>query len=294
MVSQLFDPKERGFPTGLFECGTSFGLSVGTVLTAFLSSRFGWRVMFMVIGFGAMFWLIPWTLLVPSRRTTNASPGPGEVGRLEVFAPRKKRFITLNRNLMGICSGMFFFNYRWYLLVTWLPTYLVSVRHMSVMTAGILSAVPYWLYASMQPVGGRIGDMLIRRGYDESKVRKSLIGFGFLCGLLILPVPIVESPSLAIGLLIASSLVGISVANMLVVGQTCAPRDEIGIWAGASNFTGNIAGVLAPVVTGFLVEQTGSYLVPFALGAGAMLPALLSYVFIVGKVETPAERLVGA
>ncbi len=59
MVSQLFPPAERGLPTGLFECGTSVGLAAGTVLTAYLSQEFGWRVMFAVIGFSGLGMALP-------------------------------------------------------------------------------------------------------------------------------------------------------------------------------------------------------------------------------------------
>ncbi len=287
IVTQLFPPKERGFPSGLFECGTAYGAAIGSILTAYLISQYGWRTMFMVIGFVALLWLIPWSLFVPSRRelSPEAAPGP----KPSVPSGSRKRVITINRNLLGICAGLFFYNYRWYLLLTWLPSYLVNTRNMSIVSAGIWASLPHWLYATLQPVGGRLGDILIRRGFEDTKVRKGLIVVGFLFGLLILPVPLVKSVPVAIALLTASSLVGISVANMLVIQQTCAPRKEVGIWAGAMNFSGNVAGIIAPLVTGFLVEMTGSYLVPFALGALVMIPAMLSYLFIVGKVEPPRE-----
>lgn len=289
IVSQLFPPSERGFPTGLFECGTSFGLAAGTVLTAYLSQEFGWRVMFAVIGFSGLVWLIPWIRLAPARHQTPYGAVPNRKGP----RPDGEHWLTINRNLLGVCIGFFCYNYRWYLLMTWLPTYLVKERGMTILGAGFLAALPYWIYAMLQPVGGRVGDVLIRRGWDASKVRKGLVVFGCACGLLILPVPLVSNVELVFALLIASSLTGIAVANMMVIQQACAPPDEVGRWAGVMNCSGNLAGVVAPFVTGLLVSQTGSYMAPFALGALVMIPGILAYVFLVDRVAPP-EVLVAA
>ena len=283
LVSQLFKPSARGFPAGLVECGTSFGLAAGTILTAYLSEKFGWRRMFMIIGFSGLMWLIPWTLFVPPRRQipvgADSAPGAPLLGR--------KRWITLNRNLLGICIGFFCYNYRFYLLMTWLPTYLVKDRQMTILGAGVLAALPYWVYSALQPIGGRLGDVLIRRGLDASKVRKGLVVFGCFCGLLVVLVPLAPSVHLVFALLMVSSLTGIAVANMLVIQQTCAPPAEVGRWAGVMNFSGNLSGIAAPFITGVLVQRTGSYMAPFALGAMAMIPGILAYIFVVGKVAPP-------
>jgi MFS family permease len=283
IVSQLFTRAERGFPTGLFECGTSFGLAAGTVLTAYLSEKFGWRAMFAIIGFSGLVWLVPWIRFAPARRET-----PFETASIpEATVGTGKPWITVNRNLVGVCIGFFCYNYRWYLLMTWLPTYLVKERGMTILGAGIMAALPYWVYASLQPIGGRLGDVLIRRGMDASKVRKGLVVVGLVCGLLILPVPIMPSVQLVFALLMVSSLTGLAVANMMVIQQSCAPPAEVGRWAGVMNCSGNIAGVVAPFVTGLLVARTGSYMVPFALGALVMIPGILAYLFVVDKVAPP-------
>jgi MFS transporter, ACS family, D-galactonate transporter len=100
-------------------------------------------------------------------------------------------------------------------------------------------------------------------------------------------VPLVPSVPLVFALLMVSSLTGIAVANMMVIQQTCAPPAEVGRWAGVMNCSGNLAGVAAPFVTGILVDRTGSYLVPFTLGALVMIPGILAYLFVVGKVAPP-------
>src|SRR5579885_3230169 len=93
---------------------------------------------------------------------------------------------------------------------------------------------------------------------------------------------------LVFALLMISSLTGLAVANMMVIQQTCAPAQEVGRWAGVMNCSGNLSGIVAPFVTGILVERTGTYMIPFALGALIMIPCICAYVWVVQKVEAPA------
>jgi len=71
-----------------------------------------------------------------------------------------------------------------------------------------------------------------------------------------------------------------------VILQSCAPRDEVGLWTGVYNFVGNIAGILSPLITGFLIAQTGSYTPPFVLAAALIAIGPLAFWFIVGELKT--------
>ena len=194
-----------------------------------------------------------------------------------------------NRNLIGICLGFFCFDYYWYLLVTWLPDYLVTVRHFTIVGAGFYSSVPFLVFGVSEPVGGWIADRLIRKGWDETRTRKGIVTVAFLTGLLLIPASRVESASAAVILVIGACLVGLATGNLIVILQCCAPQEEVGLWTGFENFAGNIGGVLAPLVTGFLIARTGSYAPGFALAAVTLLTGLLCYWFIVGKLLPPGE-----
>ena len=170
------------------------------------------------------------------------------------------RRIHFNRNLLGICLGFFCFDYYWYLLVTWLPDYLVTVRHLTLVRAGFYAALPYFVFGVCQPLGGWITDWLIRRGWDETRTRKAVLTVAFLSGLLLIPAARAESAQGALAFLMGGSLAGLAVGNMFAILQSCAPPEEVGIWTGFENFAGNIGGVLAPFVTGFLIARTGSVL----------------------------------
>lgn len=281
IVSLLFAPQERGFPTGLFDCGIRAGLAFGTPLTALLIERLGWRHMFAFVGLAALLWLAPWLATFPSRLPPRRAPAA---------APAARRGITMNRNLLGICLGFFCFDYYWYLFVTWLPDYLVTARHMKLMTAGIYAALPYVVFTIGEPLGGWIADALVRRGWDETKTRKTIITAAYLTGLLLIPAALVQSATRAIWLIAGASLVGFSAGNLLVLPACCAPDAEVGAWAGFENFAGNIAGVIAPLATGFLIARTGSYFAGFALGAVVLVSGILAYWFVVGELKFRPHR----
>ena len=173
-------------------------------------------------------------------------------------------------------------DYYWYLLVTWLPDYLVTVRKMSLPAAGISTAVPFLVFGLSQPLGGWLADRLVRAGFDEARARKSIISVAFLTGLLVIPASQVSDGTTAIAFIAGSCLVGFSTANMLVILQHCAPPDQVGLWTGAYNFIGNIAGILAPLCTGFVIKATGSYTPAFVLAAVALAFGQFSFWFLVG------------
>jgi nitrate/nitrite transporter NarK len=284
----LFTRQERGLPSGLFDFGTRTGLFVEGLLIPFMISRLGWRPVFIILGFTALLWIIPWLAVFPGRlKVTENIPDSNKPPA--TTASRRPRVVTFNRNLLGICLGFFCFDYYWYLLLTWLPDYLVTVRHFTLIKAGITASLPYLIFGLCEPLGGWIADRLIHRGWDETRTRKGIITVAFLTGLFLIPAARVESAHGAIALLIGASLVGLSTGNLLVVLQSCAPHDQVGVWTGFENFAGNIAGVLAPIATGLLIKYTGSYFPGFALAPMVLVTGLLAYWFIVGDLNAPRD-----
>jgi nitrate/nitrite transporter NarK len=112
-----------------------------------------------------------------------------------------------------------------------------------------------------------------------------MLSIAFLSGLLLIPAARAENPLAAVAFLMGGSLVGLAVGNLFAIIQCCAPPEELGIWTGYENFVGNIGGALAPVVTGFLIARTGTYLPGFALAAGVLVSGILAYWFIVGELH---------
>jgi MFS transporter, ACS family, D-galactonate transporter len=281
IVSVLFPPEERGLPSGLFDFGTRTGLVLEGILVPWLLVRNGWRHTFLLLGFAGLLWIIPWLWIFPRRmkaieRSAVSSP---------VVSARIQWSALLNRNLLGICLGFFCFDYYWYVLVTWLPDYLVTVRHLSIVQAGFYASLAFFTFGVSEPLGGWLADILIRRGWDETRTRKGIVTVAFFTGLLLIAAMRTSTTPIAIACLIGASLVGLATGNLLVILQCCAPFERVGIWTGAENFAGNLAGIVAPLAVGFLIKRNGSYVPGFELGVIVLLTGLLAYWFIVGELK---------
>ncbi|HET7211967.1 MAG TPA: MFS transporter [Terriglobia bacterium] len=286
IVSVLFGHAERGLPSGFFDSGTRFGLVLGGLAIPWLLVHYGWRDAFILIGILGLVWLVPWCFAFPAKLAKKA---PLPAGPRLAQEPARFRLASYDRNLLGVCLGFFCFDYFWYLMITWLPDYLYEARHMNIIKAGIFSALPYAVFGVCQPLGGWISDQLIKRGWDATRTRKGIISFGFMFGLLMIPAAFVQSANVAVVLIIGAGFVGLSTANLLVMVQLCAPDEEVGVWTGFLNFAGNIGGITAPLVTGFLIAWTGSFAAAFVLGPALLVSGLLAYWFVVGKLEAPKD-----
>jgi MFS family permease len=268
IVSLLFSPKERGLASGIMNCGTRAGLAVGTPIIAWLVVRVGWKNAFFVIGFSSLIWLVPWLATFPARHKLPAAPAHAKHGSV---ASR------LDRNLLALCTAHICYSYYWYLLVTWLPDYLVESRHMPIAKAAGCAVVPYLTYAISEPLGGWMADLLIRRGWPELRARKTMITVAFLTSLMLLPAGLVTSDFFAVLLLGGAALVGLATGNILALLQRSAPEHEVGLWSGFQNFAGNLSGIVAPLATGLLIARTGSHYPGFVVAVVILLMGIPIY-----------------
>lgn len=280
IVSLLFVPKERGLPSGLFDFGTRTGLVLEGILVPWLLLHFGWRRTFLILGFTALLWVAPWFRVFPGRMQAADT----DVAATESESRFGARTF-LNRNLLGICLGFFCFDYYWYVLVTWLPDYLVNVRQLSIVQAGFYASIAFFTFGVAEPMGGWIADALIRRGSDETVMRKGIVTIAFFLGLFLVAAMRAAHTGIAIWLLIGASLVGLATGNLLAILQSCAPSQAVGIWTGAENFAGNLAGVIAPIAVGFSITWFGSYAPGFELASLVLLAGVLAYWFVVGDLK---------
>lgn len=275
VVSLHFRSEETAWPAGFFDLGTKLGLAAGTAIDVWLLVRFGWRSLFFRTGLLGLLWLIPWLIWYPP-------------GRSSTRAHRRIDWSALagNRSLLGICLGFFCWDYFWYFLISWLPTYLNTVRHMSLPKIALFGALPFLIFAASEAAGGLAAGAMIRSGLGLSRVTKGFVALGFLIGLLIIPAAIVESSTASVALLLASSLAGIGLGSLISFPKICAPDDEVALWTGIMNAAGNVGGVVAPLVTGIAIQRTGSYVPAFLTAALVLVVGVFAYTLIVPSLDS--------
>jgi nitrate/nitrite transporter NarK len=263
-------------------CGTRAGLALGAPLIAVLVHSYGWHKSFFVLGFGSVFWLIPWLAVFP------AGLNPERVAPAQSL---RRTLATLDRNLLGMCLGHIGYGYYWYLLVTWLPDYLVESRHMTLERAGAYTAIPFLVFAISEPLGGWIADRLVSLGYNERRSRKAVVTAAYLTSVMLLVAGRTADDTTAVLMIGAASLVGLATGNLYVLVANAAPEGAVGMWLGFLNFAGNISGVVAPIVTGMLIERTGSHYPGFVVAVVILHLALPAYWFMVGEKKHPAPEV---
>ena len=132
----------------------------------------------------------------------------------------------------GDLPRFFCFDYYWYVLVTWLPDYLVTVRRLSIVQAGFYASLAFFTFGIAEPIGGWIADTLIGRGWDETATRKGIVTVAFAMGVFLIASMRAIHTDIAVALLILASLVGLATGNLLTILQSCAPAEQVGIWTG--------------------------------------------------------------
>jgi MFS family permease len=267
----------RGFANALIAAGVGCGPALGTFFGGTLMARYGWRPFFIILGVISMAWLIPWFLWVP-RAGTAISP----VEKSGAW------FLKLVRqqSMWGTCGGLFGANYVLYFEITMLPAYLVHERHLSMGTMAKIGGLGYLCYAAAAVLFGWISDRWIAAGGTPTIVRKTFAGAGAgSAGLLLLGCALTGPTVSLILLLLAFAAGGMCGSNIWAITQTLAGPRMAGRWTGLQNFVGNLAGVTAPAVTGFVIDYTGRFFVAFVIMAVVALLAALSYIFVIGPVK---------
>lgn len=274
------EEKQRGLAVGMLFAGAKFGPAAGAPLAVWLMGKYGWEMMFIVLGLGALVWLIPWVAIV--RNDDRAL----EAEIVKKAATPPMPFLDLFKTpvIWGVMIGTFCYNYFVYLCVTWLPSYFVEARHMSKGEMGLFTSFTFTGMALTAIIAGTFADRLIAMGRDPVNVRKAFTIAGFLVAST--EIIGVLSPSNTVAktfAIVSLSGLGLATANYWALTQSLLPGAAIGRIAGVQNFASNLSGAVAAWVTGKLLERTGNYNAPMLFLFVILITGLSAYIFLVRK-----------
>jgi len=276
ILAQHLPEHHRGFASGTLMSALRCGNAVGTFGAGFLMAKYGWRPVFIGIGLISLLWLPAWARWQP--RDSGIHPhsvaaGPG-------FAA-----IFGQQSFWGTAIGHFACNYLFYFMITWLPSYLVLERHLSMTTMTKIAGIYYSVDAVSAIAGGWLQDFYIRKGYITNLVRKSAMAIGFSIAAVAIAMCALVGPTYVYWLMAAGIGCGLTGTGIFAFCQTLAGSHAVGKWYGAQNGFANFAGVIGPSLTGFVVQRTGNFLVPFAITSAICIVGGLAWVFVVRRVE---------
>jgi ACS family D-galactonate transporter-like MFS transporter len=303
-IGYWFPPKERSSATAIFDGAAKFASAIGVPLIGILLLKAGWRWSFAATGLVSFLYFLLFYrvyrdpvddpgltarerdyILERDIATAGAPLPPAETASLGHLIRQPK--------VIGITLGFGAYNYTFYLLLTWLPSYLSSALHIDLLHSFLYTGFP-WLIgaASGMIVGGWLVDRLIRLGWNADRVRRTVLIGGTTLGLGIFGAAYARTAtealiwiSISLGGLSAASPVGWSIPSLI------GPRGSVGTLGGIMNFSSQISGIVAPIVTGYLVTARHSFTWAFGVCAIYLLIGISAYIFLLGRIEpVPSEH----
>ncbi len=302
VVRDWFSPRQRGLAMGICNTTSSLGPCIAPPILTFLMLEFGWRWMFVPMGVAGVAIAAVWFAVFRDARATRLTTE--ETGFLtEGETPSAGEQVTFKewrglfrfRTTWGLILGFFGIVYVTWLFQAWLPGYLEIQRHMSIRTTGFVSAIPFF-FGVVGSVGfGWITDRLMAAGFSPVNSRKLPIVCGLL-GMAAFTFVAAETNSNFLAVACISGAVfcnGGSSGMSWSLASVAAPANCTASLGSMMNFGGYIGGALAPTITGFIVQATGSFQQALVLGAVMALVGAASYVVIVGSAPIKAAELDG-
>lgn len=278
----LHVPAERlASANALTGAGLMLGNGVGILLGGLMIAQFGWRALFLVFGAISLFWLVPWLRLKRPQPVARADGQAADHGPAPSF-----RVMLTKREMWGTALGHFCSNYPYFLVLSWLPLYLVRQQGYSIVAMAWLGGAVYLFSAVFGLIGARIADRWIARGDSENGVRKTMMLASLMVALGCMLACAFGSPMVAVAGLLAYSVAnGLGAFSVFSIGQTIAGPRCAGKWVGIQNGIAGFSGVIGPLVTGWSIDVTGNYRVAFLVAAGVVVIGMVCWGLVVRRVE---------
>lgn len=295
VTAKWFPDKERARVSAIFDSGSKVGTALAMPVVVWLLSKFGWEVPFIVSGLIGLVWVAIWWVYyrdpekhkyVNEAELTYIREGQVKKEGIDRVQPLKWYQLFRYRNIWAMCVGFFMLNYAIYFFITWFPTYLVEARHMKLLTMGFVAMIPPLTGLVAELVGGWFSDYLYTKGVSLTVARKINLVGGMLLATSIAFAGLVDSAVWCI-VLLSVSYAGLVFAACVIwsLPGDVAPRNMTSVVGGLQNCVSNLGGILGPVITGWIVATTHSFIPALLVSGAATMAGALTYLFGLRKIE---------
>ncbi len=306
-IGLWFPERERSLATSLNDAAAKFASAIGVPVIGIVLIHAGWRWSFAFTGaVSFVYFLFFWRVyrdpdedsaLTESERMhieglENSLAAPD--GNEERSSPLGH--LLSQRKVLGLALGFGAYNYVFFLLLYWLPAYLSSALHIDLLHSFVYTSVPWFVATATDlAIGGWLVDFLVQRGWNQSAVRRVVLVGGTAFGLGILGAAHAHSASQAL-IWITVSLGGLAAAAPVAwsLPSFIARRPDVGKVGGIINFSGQVSGIAASILTGYLVSARHNYAWAFAVAGAYLAVGIAGYLFLLGKIEQAPSRAAGA
>lgn len=279
-------PTQRALATATMQFGAVLGPAIGTLIGGMIMLNYGWRAMFVVMGSGSLVWLFFWRRRLRAEREQMAAAAQASSNATADDNP-SYGVILRQRALWGGMLGTFCSNYAFYFVFSWLPLYLVQERGLTLEMMTYATAAFYVADGASILLVGYFLDRWVRRGASFNRAYKTALALSCAgVGLCLIASTVVTGLVAATVLLLLTGVMdGFNSPSNPSVTQTFAGPTATGRWMGIQNAVGNVAGMTAPVVTGYLVAATGNYTAASLVSGVVALCGLVAWLVVVPEVK---------
>ena len=303
IVAAWFPANERGTAAAIFNSAQYAATVVFAPLMGWLIHSFGWHWVFAVMGVLGMLYVLVWNKLISDPKDhpmANAAEvnyieaGGGLVsmdqavkagGRQEGPNLAYIKQLLSSRMLVGIYIAQYCINALTYFFITWFPVYLVQEKHMTILKAGFVAAIPAICGFVGGVLGGIISDLMLRRGFSLTAARKTPIVAGMLLSMAMVICNYVSAEA-AVIFFMSLSFFGKGIGALgWAVNSDTAPKQIAGLSGGVLNVCGNLSSITTPIAIGYIIQSTGSFNGALVYVVAHAFIAMICYLFVVGKIE---------
>jgi ACS family D-galactonate transporter-like MFS transporter len=281
---------ERGFAQGITHSFARLGGAVTPPIVLGISILYGWRESFIILGVISLAWTVLYVWYFRDTPITHKGVTEEELKEIAIdtrrmrFSPsvtKKTPWAEMIRKMWLVTFVDFCYGWSLWVFLTWLPSYLKDARGFDLKQLALFTALPLMAGVIGDTLGGVVSDQVLKRTGNLKLARRMMLIIGMGGSLAcILPVVSVSDPITAVALLSASFFF-LELTNAVLWSL---PIDIAGTYAGTAGGMMNtgfgVAGMISPVVFGYLIETTGSYQVPFFVSAGLLGVGVIASLFI--------------
>lgn len=259
-IRNNFTEDRNGLAVGIFMIGTKVGPAIGPLIAGYLLVTHGWQSMFVIIGLGGLLWLIPWMLLVKNDKPVVAPQATNKPYKSAI----PMSAVLASPLVWGTIIINFCYNYFVFYDMKWMPAYLKNHHHLSFQMERLITFASFMGIAIVALAAGWAADIMIKRGMDKVAVRKAFVIGGFVLACTEIFGATATSVNVSLFWTIVSlSGLGLATANHLALCRlTLIPKPAVGMVTGVQMVSTSLAGIAAPIVSGWLLDKTGSYTAP--------------------------------
>ncbi len=273
IVREWMPAQERGVANAFWSAGSFLGPAIGAIVVAALTSNWGWRAAFVILALLGLVWLfcnliwfdkpekVRWLSEDERRKILNerSAGTPDEIGKQG--DPGVMLELLKSPSMWGAMIAQASGIYALYLLLFWLPSYLQDTKHLTIMKTGLYTAIPWAIAVPVSILLGILSDRLLKNNTLLAGGRRAMVIFCVLLAAVLALVPFTDNTAVIV-LLFALSLSGINAAislNLSLVTDLVHRGSDVGKAISLTILSGNLCGLLAPIVTGYIIAGLGGF-----------------------------------